>query len=274
MAQKAHDQAGLDAELSTGVDDGAVEAFNYSREGDTAGRVSLRIEEHLDMPDVVGVGAFEIGPGKVIEILFRDQHGHPLVVEVEKILQVSKLIGITQRVHRRIGQADAVAARQCEHQLRLQAALDMNVQLAFGELLDQSVHFGHAVASLSGVKPSAGRWRPDTNFNQSRRKMALPGQACKAGDSASSSRNRNQSSLASDERRYGRSVFARSPVEQVAQHSNRRALLAFSQQRRLDRRHSMECNAQVEGLSTIALVSGDLPGLDHRFPTSNLVCKK
>src|SRR3954452_13216618 len=69
---------------------------------------------------------------------------------------------------RRIGQADAVAARQCEHQLRLQAPLDMNVQLAFGELFDQGVHFGHAVASLSGVKPSAGRWRPDTQVSTGR----------------------------------------------------------------------------------------------------------
>src|SRR3954468_21217091 len=111
MAQKAHDQAGLDAELSPGVDDGAVEAFDYSREGDTAGRVSLRIEEQRDMPYVVGVRAFEIGPGKVIEVLFCDENGHPLVVEVEKILQVSEPIGSTQRGHRRIGKTDAVAAR-------------------------------------------------------------------------------------------------------------------------------------------------------------------
>src|SRR4051812_34584589 len=157
MAQKAHDQAGLDAKFSPGVDDGAVEAFDHRREGNTAGRMSLRIEEHLDMPDVVGVGAFEIGPGKVVEILFRDQYRHSLVVEVEKVLQVSEPISIAQRVHRRIGKTDAVAARQCEHQLRLQAALDMNVQLAFGELFDQAIHVGHAVVSLSGVKSSAGK---------------------------------------------------------------------------------------------------------------------
>src|SRR3954452_17429866 len=99
---------------------------------------------------------------------------------------------------RRIGQADAVAARQCEHQLRLQAALDMNVQLAFGELFDQGIHFAHAVASLSGAKPSASRWRPDTKFNQSRSEMALPGQACKAGDSPCGSRRNRFSGSAMD----------------------------------------------------------------------------
>ena len=174
MAQKAHDQAGLHAELSPGVADGAVETVDHRRERNAAGRVPLRIEEHLDMPDIVGVRTFEIGPGKVVEILLRDQHGHALIVEVEKILQVSEPIGLTQSVHRRILQPDAVAARQREHQLRLQASLDMNVQFALGEPFDQGVQVGHSVASLSGVKwryppsgepPDArsisrgGRWR-------------------------------------------------------------------------------------------------------------------
>ena len=57
-------------------------------------------------------------------------------------------------------------------------------------------------------------------------------------------------------------------------HRNAQKLSEKIQQRRLDRRNGMDCNAQVEGLSTIALVSGDLPGLDHRFPTNNLVGKK
>src|SRR5262249_41218540 len=39
---------------------------------------------------------------------------------------------------------DAVAARQRKHQLRLEAALDVNVQLAFGEPRDQSVGVMHA----------------------------------------------------------------------------------------------------------------------------------
>src|SRR5262245_54654079 len=55
--------------------------------------------------------AREIGAGKVVEILLRDQHRHAEVVDVEKILQVAEPIGLPHRVDRRIRQPDAVAAR-------------------------------------------------------------------------------------------------------------------------------------------------------------------
>jgi hypothetical protein len=55
-----------------------------------------------------------------------------LVVDVEEILQIAKAIRLPQRFDRRIRQADAVAARQRKHQLRLEASFDVNVQLAFG----------------------------------------------------------------------------------------------------------------------------------------------
>src|SRR5262245_1470985 len=88
--------------------------------------------------------AREIGEGKVVEILLGDQHRHALIVDVEEILQVAEPIRLPHRVDRRIRQADAVAARQRKHQLRLEAPLDVNVQLAFGELRDQSVGVMHA----------------------------------------------------------------------------------------------------------------------------------
>jgi hypothetical protein len=120
------------------------QAFDHGRERDAAAGVALRVEEHLDVADVVGVGAREIGPGEVVEILLGDQHRHALIVDVEEILQVAEPISLPHRVDRRIRQADAVAARQRKHQLRLQAALDVNVQLAFGEPRDQSVGVMHA----------------------------------------------------------------------------------------------------------------------------------
>src|SRR5262249_39807069 len=73
-----------------------------------------------------------------------DQHRHALIVDVEEILQVAEPIRLPHRVDRRIRQTDAVAARQRKHQLRLQTALDVNVQLAFGEPRDQSVGVMHA----------------------------------------------------------------------------------------------------------------------------------
>ena len=62
-----------------------------------------------------------------------------MVVDVEEILQVRKLIGLAQGLNRRIGQRNAIAARQRKHQLGLEAALDVNVHLAFGQTRDQGV---------------------------------------------------------------------------------------------------------------------------------------
>ena len=132
MAQKAHDQAGPDARACRGIHDRAMETIDHGGECNAAGRMALRIEEHLDMHEIVGARPLQIGPGQIIEILFRDQHGHALIIDVEKILQVRKLIGLAQRLDRRIGQRNAIATRQRKHQFRLEAALDMNVQFAFG----------------------------------------------------------------------------------------------------------------------------------------------
>src|ERR1700730_13279017 len=130
MAQEAHDQACLYAELSPGIGNGAGEAFDHGRERDAAAGVDLRIEEHLDVADVFGVGAREIVPGEVVEILLRDQHRHALIVEVEEILQVAEPISLPHGVDRRIRQGGGGAAGP----------------------RNQSVGVMHAVASLSGME--------------------------------------------------------------------------------------------------------------------------
>ena len=88
MAQKAHDQAGADAELVARLAAGARQAVHHRLERDAAAGVALRIEEHLDMAHIVGLGALEIGQGEVEEILLGDQHRHALIVDVEKVLQL------------------------------------------------------------------------------------------------------------------------------------------------------------------------------------------
>jgi len=143
MAQEAHDQACRYAQLASGIGNGAAKTFDHGRERDAADGVALRIEEHLDVADIVGVRAREIGEGKVVEILLRHQHRHAAIVEVEEILQVAEPIRLPHRVDRRIRQLDAVAARQRKHQLRLETPLDVNVQLAFGEPRDEGVGVRH-----------------------------------------------------------------------------------------------------------------------------------
>src|SRR6516162_6016131 len=97
----------------------------------------LRIEEHLEIADVRCARALEIGPGKVVEILLRAQYRHALIVDVEKILEPGEMIGTAQRVHRVIGETNAVSPRQGEEKLGLEAAFHMDMQLAFGQAVDQ-----------------------------------------------------------------------------------------------------------------------------------------
>jgi len=89
------------------------------------------------MAHIVGMDAFEIRKGEIEEILLGDQHGHALIVNVEKVLQLPELIGAAQCLNRPEWQGDAVAPREREHQLGLEAALDVDVQLAFRQAADQ-----------------------------------------------------------------------------------------------------------------------------------------
>ena len=157
MAQETHDQAGADAERLFGIVDRAMQAVDHGGEGDAARGVALRIEEHFDMHEIVGARPLQIGPGQIVEILLRDQHRHALIIDVEEILQVRELIGPAQRLDRRIGQRNAVAARQREHQFRLEAALDVNVQFAFGQTRDQGLNHMHFTACVAGDWRSEGR---------------------------------------------------------------------------------------------------------------------
>ena len=133
MTQKAHDQACFDAELPAGIGNGAVQTADHGGEDNAARGVSLRIEEHLDVADIVGARALQIRPSKIVEILLGDQDRHALIVDVEKILEVAEAVGLAQGVHGFIRQPDAVPARQRTHQLRLQAAFDVNMQFALGQ---------------------------------------------------------------------------------------------------------------------------------------------
>ena len=98
---------------------------------DAAAGVSLRIEKHFDMTDVVGAGALQVGPRQVEKILFAQQHRHAPVVHVEEVLKLRELVGYAQRLDRFKREADVVARRKREHELRLERSLDVNVELAF-----------------------------------------------------------------------------------------------------------------------------------------------
>ena len=102
-------------------------------------------------------GAIEIGGAEVAEIRLGAQHAGALVIDVEKVLQVGEAVGAPHLLDACERNVDAVALRQLEHQLGLEAALDMHVQLGLGQAGDEAVEIGHGpetIRSPAGRKPS------------------------------------------------------------------------------------------------------------------------
>ena len=143
VAQEAQDQLRGDAQLRLGPGHAGQQAVGDDREGDAPVRVGLGIEEDLGVPDIVRRGAAEVGEGEVVEVLLRLQHGGPGVIDVEEVLQVGEGVGRAHRLDVREGDLDPVAPGEGEHLLRLQRALDVQVQLGLGQAGDEGVEIGH-----------------------------------------------------------------------------------------------------------------------------------
>ena len=139
----------LYAELLLGIGDGAGKPADHRIKRHPARRVALRIEEHLDVPDIVGMGALQVGESQIVEIPLGEQHRHALIIDVEKVLKVAKLIGLPHRLDRVEAQLDAVSARQRQHQLGLEASLNVDVQLAFRQPFDQRIVLVHFRGAFS-----------------------------------------------------------------------------------------------------------------------------
>ncbi len=140
---------GPDAERGACVGDGAVEAVDHRRQRDAAAGVRLGVEEDLGVEDVVLSRLLQVGPGEVVEVLLADQHVHALIVEVEEALEVVEPVGRPHLLDRGVGEGDAVPFGQREHQLRLQRALDVEMQLGLGQAGDETWKVGHGTRRIS-----------------------------------------------------------------------------------------------------------------------------
>ena len=59
-------------------------------EGNAAIGVGLRVEERLDVDDVLRLALLQVGPGQVVEVLLGAQHVGAGVVEVEEFCRLLK----------------------------------------------------------------------------------------------------------------------------------------------------------------------------------------
>ena len=132
MPQEAQDERGADAQSGLGIAAGARQPQDHRLHGHATAGVRLWVEKQLRMHHLVGSGFFEISPGHVVKVLLLKQHTGAGVVDVQKALQVGEGIGCTQGLDAGIRQAHAIALSQLKNHLRLERALDVNMQFGFG----------------------------------------------------------------------------------------------------------------------------------------------
>lgn len=139
MAQEAEDHARRETILGLGSAQGPRNAGEHGRQVDAAHGMRLRVKKQLDVTNVVSPSALDVGGGQVEEVLLGLQHGGTGVVEVEKRLQIGKLVGGAHLVHRRTRQLDAVTLGEREHHFGLERTLDMQMQFGLGQAADKVV---------------------------------------------------------------------------------------------------------------------------------------
>jgi hypothetical protein len=94
--------------------------------------VGLRVEEYLGAHHVVGLGAQQVGPRHVVEVLLAQQHAGAGVVDVQEGLQVGEGVSLAQVLDAAVRQGHAIALRQLEDQFGLQRAFDVDMQFGLG----------------------------------------------------------------------------------------------------------------------------------------------
>src|SRR5262249_58769595 len=109
---------------------------------DAAGRVRLRIEEDLGVPDTLAGRPLEVRPREIVEVALVEQHAARRVVHVEERLKILDLVRAPERLLVLVGQLDVVAPRHREREVRFERPLDVKVELGFGEIDEQLPHRG------------------------------------------------------------------------------------------------------------------------------------
>ena len=107
--------------------------------------VPLGVEKNLGVHHVVGLAFFEVGEGQVLKIQLGLQHAHPLIINIEEILQVAEIICLPHLGGAGKRQSNGVAFPQIEQHLRLEAAFNMEMQFNLRHAGDKDAQIGHGV---------------------------------------------------------------------------------------------------------------------------------
>ncbi len=170
MPQEAHDEPRRDPEIAPPLVERVGQSGEHRVERHASVGMRLRIEEYLDMRDVLGRDFLQISESQIKKILPRSQHGHPGVIEVKKFLQRIEAVSIPDRLDAGIRQRHAISPRERHHHLGFQRALDVKMQFrlrhgrnkaAETRLVDERgpsvVPYGELIGR---IRPSLTRTRP------------------------------------------------------------------------------------------------------------------
>ena len=140
IAQEAQDQASRERQLPLGIDQGPVHAVDDRLERNPATCMRLRIEEDLHMANILRDGAFQVGPGQLVEVTLFEKHSGAEVVDVQKGAGIREIIGAPRLLHGVERECDLVSRGHREHQLRLERAFDVKVELRLWQAPDERLH--------------------------------------------------------------------------------------------------------------------------------------
>jgi len=133
---------------------------------DAAVDVDLGVEEDLCVVHAVRVRVLEVLPGQVLKVRGVAQDGHASEVEGQEVVQrgevvvplVERLGGRVRWVVLRVRQADVVPLCELEDQPGRQAALDVDVMLAFGEAPEELMQRALTHSDETDFRALSRRW--------------------------------------------------------------------------------------------------------------------
>src|SRR5260370_33399971 len=117
-----------DAQGPSRIGQGSTDTADDGIKRHTAGGVRLWIKENLDVHDAVRMGSVQVGRRERMEVALIAKDVRPRIINIQERLQVRKTVGLAQRFDRRIAEGYSVFAGEVEHHLRLERALDVQMQ--------------------------------------------------------------------------------------------------------------------------------------------------
>ena len=106
-------------------------------ESDAPSGMNLRIEEYFREEEILVMDFFQLRPSEIVKLPLFDKDICPLVITLQKILQISEPVGGAKFVNGIVFESYAVSGGKFETEFRLQRAVDINMQFGLRLAFDK-----------------------------------------------------------------------------------------------------------------------------------------